>query len=249
MALSDTVQILHFLQEGEIDQVGLVPWGSNYTFLVRVCHDREELEAIYKPRKGERPLWDFPRGTLCNRERAAFLVGESLGWNIIPPTVLREGPHGFGSVQYFVAHDPDQHYFSLEGDFDEQLQRIALFDSLANNADRKGGHVLLGKNAHLWSIDHGICFHAEPKLRSVIWDFASQPIPADLLTGLEALGAALNQVSVAGDERKRGSLLEELSTLLTRQEVSALRNRARRLLDTGVFPQPGPGRHYPWPPV
>ena len=249
MALLDTELILDFLQAGEVDQVGLVPWGSNYTFLVTVCRDQEELEAIYKPRKGERPLWDFPRGTLCNRERAAFLVSEMLGWNMVPPTVLREGPHGFGSLQQFVAHDPDQHYFSLEGDFAEQLQRFALFDSLANNADRKGGHVLLGENAHLWSIDHGICFHAEHKLRSVIWDFAGQPIPVAHLTALERLQTALDADSLPGEQSDSGDLAQELSQLLTRRENSALLSRVRRLLASGVFPQPGPGRQYPWPPV
>lgn len=246
MSIPDIEHILDLLQHGELNLAGLVPWGSNYTFLVNVCRPLEEvealkeIEAIYKPRNGERPLWDFPRGTLCQRERVAFLVSEALGWHLVPPTVLRDGPHGLGSVQYFVEHDPDEHYFTFAGQYSDQLQRVALFDILINNADRKGSHILLDNDGRLWSIDHGICFHTEHKLRSVIWDFAGQPIPADLTADLQRF-----------DEKLEGNdaSLAEIHTLLSAQEVKALRRRLTRLLASQAFPHPGPGRHYPWPPV
>lgn len=234
-------RILDTLLNGEMGQVGLVPWGSNYTFLVKICLGPDEIEAIYKPRKGERPLWDFPQGTLSHRERAAFLVSEALGWEIVPPTVLRDGIHGYGSVQYFVEHDPDIHYFSLTGGYTEQLQQITLFDCLINNADRKGGHILLDKNGKLWSIDHGICFHSDHKLRTVVWDFAGKPIPANRLDDLKRL-----QDMLAGEPHGQ---LQELTSLLSKREITALEHRAGRLVSSALFPVPGPGRHYPWPPV
>lgn len=234
-------QILDILSTGEMDMVGLLPWGSNYTFLVNICQTSEEMSAIYKPRKGERPLWDFPRGTLCQRERAAYLVSDTLGWHIVPPTVLRDGPHGLGAVQFFVDHDPDSHYFNLDRPFAAALQRFALFDVLVNNADRKGGHVLLDNNGRLWSIDHGICFHVEYKLRSVIWDFAGEPIPADLLADLATLSNRLQDGA--------HPFAVEMAELLSGRELRALRRRTERLIEQERFPQPGPGRHYPWPPV
>lgn len=234
-------RILSALHNGQMDQVGLVPWGSNYTFLVKICWELEEIEAIYKPQKGERPLWDFPRGTLCYRERAAYLISDALTWEIIPPTILRDGVHGYGSVQYFVDHDPDTHYFSLVGDHSDQLQRIALFDCLVNNADRKGGHILLDESGKLWSIDHGICFHVENKLRTVIWDFAGESIPSYLHGDLTLLQGQLAE--------ETGSPLQELGSLLSKREIAALKSRLGRLVKAGRFPTPGPGRHYPWPPV
>src|SRR5690606_134611 len=130
MAELTTAETLQLLQEGTLEVEGLISWGSNYTFLARVCHDVQEIHAIYKPRKGERPLWDFAPGTLCQRERAAFLISEALGWQLVPPTVLRDGPHGWGSVQKYIDHDPEEHYFSFQGEYPEQLQRIVLFDML-----------------------------------------------------------------------------------------------------------------------
>ncbi|MCZ2115589.1 MAG: hypothetical protein LC131_17430, partial [Anaerolineae bacterium] len=138
-------EIIRILQDGRVEIEGMLPWSSNYAFLVRVCDDAGEIEAVYKPQRGERPLWDFPEGTLCYREQAAFIVSEALGWHIVPPTVLREAQHGLGTIQLFIDHDPTQHYFTIEGrdDYRPQLQRIALLDSLINNADRKAGHVLI----------------------------------------------------------------------------------------------------------
>lgn len=238
-----TAEILELLEDGSLETEGLISWGSNYTFLARVCHTKRELNAIYKPRKGERPLWDFAPGTLCLRERAAFLVSEGLEWGLVPPTVLRDGPHGWGSVQRFVEHNPDEHYFTIQGEepYASQLQQIVLFDLLVNNADRKGGHVLVDDARRLWSIDHGICFHSEYKLRSVIWEFAGEPIPERFLHDLERFGEGL------ADEED--GFATQVSALLNDREMEALRQRVKRLLGQERFPHPGPGRHYPWPPV
>lgn len=232
---------LDIMRQGILELEGLISWGSNYTFLGRVCQGEHEVDVIYKPRRGERPLWDFTPGTLCLRERAAYLVSEALGWCVVPPTILREGPHGWGSVQRFVDHDPDQHYFTFEGQYEDQLQRIVLFDLVVNNADRKGGHVLLDEDKHLWSIDHGICFHTDYKLRSVIWDFASQPIPSDLVDDLSKLNEALQDPA--------SDIAIALAELLHPRELDAMSQRLKKLLREKNFPRPGPGRHYPWPPV
>ena len=232
-------EALKLLTQGAItDLYGLLPWGSNHTFLISVCSDTLEGYAIYKPRIGERPLWDFPEGTLCLRERSAYLLSELLDWHIVPPTVLREGPQGFGSVQWYVPHDPENNYFTFGQSLFDQLRRIALFDHIINNADRKGGHCLLDKRGKLWAIDHGVSFHAQAKIRTVIWDFAGEPIPTPLYGGLSSLHESLNS-----DE---ASMFTEL---LTRYEIEALLRRTRKLEYTGVYPKPGPGRSYPWPPV
>lgn len=244
-----TAEILHLLQNGDIDLEGLLPWSSNYTFLARVHQDDAETLAVYKPRQGERPLWDFTQGTLCQRERAAYLVSEVIGWGVVPTTVMREGPHGVGSLQLFIEHDPECHYFTFEGEtaFRTQLQQIALLDIVINNADRKGGHILLqesenGTNeARLWAIDHGVCFHSQYKLRTVVWEFAGTPIPDELRADLEGL---------------RSKLLSESSTnaidlkkQLDESELVALLKRVDQLTKHGLFLEPGPSRHYPWPPV
>lgn len=249
-----TADILQFLQTGTFKLEGLLPWSSNYTFLVQICGDwgegqQTELEAVYKPRRGERPLWDFSQGTLCQREKAAFLISESLGWQLVPPTVLREGPHGLGSVQQFIPHDPERHYLTFEGEaaYRPQLQRIALFDILINNADRKSGHVLLQEQAEasitprLWTIDHGVCFHTDYKLRTVIWEFAGQPIPQELQQDLASFQARLSN--------KESNLRLQVAELLTQREILALQKRIHHLLSQGIFSPPGPGRHYPWPPI
>lgn len=233
--------VITLLESGEIDLEGRVTWGSNYTLLGKVCVDDQIINAIYKPRRGERPLWDFPSGTLCGRERAAYLISKALNWQIVPPTVLRDGPMGFGSVQLFIDHDPNIHYFNFQGDpkHDRALQKIVLFDLIVNNADRKAGHVLVDDNEKLWTIDHGLCFHEEHKLRTVIWDFSATAIEADDLTALASLGEQL----------KEAALREELSQLLNEAELAAVTRRIDRLVQSATFPEPGPGRHYPWPPV
>lgn len=249
-----TAEILRILQDGNMEIEGLLPWSSNYTFLVHVCENNRlvpplELVAVYKPRRGERPLWDFSAGTLCHRERAAFLISHALTWDIVPPTVLRDGDHGLGSVQFFIDHNPERHYFTIEGNqtYRSQLQRMVLFDILINNADRKSGHVLLQQAtdnqtpARLWGIDHGICFHSDPKMRTVIWEFVGQPIPAEMLSDLIQLNRKL--------ETGQDTLLSQLTSLLLPEEITALRKRLHRLMKQGAFPGPGAGRQYPWPPI
>lgn len=244
-----TAETLHLLQYGEIELEGLLPWSSNYTFLARVHRDDVETLAVYKPRQGERPLWDFTQGTLCQRERAAFLVSEAVGWGIVPTTVMREGPHGMGSLQEFIEHDPECHYFTFEGepDFRAQLQQIALLDIVINNADRKGGHILLQESenhaskARLWAIDHGVCFHSQYKLRTVVWEFAGTPIPEGLLADLRKLREVLNSDT--------SIYATDLKEQLDGSELVALQKRIDQLVDYGLFLEPGPSRHYPWPPV
>ncbi len=248
-------EILNILQSGQMEIEGLLPWSSNYAFLVQVCDRERELRAVYKPSRGERPLWDFPTGTLSSREYAAFLFSDYLGWDLVPPTVMRDGEHGPGSVQLFIEHDPDQHYFSLEGEpaFRSPLQKMVLLDVMINNADRKGGHVIIEENrggeavpglegyGWLWGIDHGICFHHEYKLRTVIWEFAGMTIPIELLFDLGRLQEEL--------AKRDGMLRGQLAKLLSRIELAACSKRMEILIDQGIFPQPAPGRHYPWPPV
>jgi hypothetical protein len=230
------------LAQGEIVRVrGTMLWGSNYAAVVMVRAPDMQTLAVYKPQRGERPLWDFPDGTLCYREVVSYLVSKSLGWYLVPPTVLRNGPNGLGSLQYFIEHDPDVNYFSLDDRFVVQLKQFAIFDYLANNTDRKGGHVLLDAHGKLWGIDHGLTFHAIPKLRTVIWEFAGQPIDADLLRAVQRLCEQLE----TGDSELRC----KIDTLLSSSEVNALRRRAKHLLEAKRFPKPGPGPNHPWPPI
>lgn len=244
MAVAD---ILQLLQYGTLEVEGLLPWSSNYTFLVKICGEDEEIEAVYKPQRGERPLWDFPQGTLYLREQAAFLTSQALGWDLIPATIVRDGPHGPGSIQQFIDHDPEKHYFTIEGQpqYATQLQKIVLLDIIINNADRKGGHVLLQERENLptrlWAIDHGVCFNVDHKLRSVIWEFSGDPIPPDQMAALKAFQEKL---AINTD-----LLRTQLNNLLNTEEVMALLHRLRTLIDQAIFPHPGLGRHYPWPPV
>lgn len=263
-------QTLALLQDGTMEVHGLLPYSSNYTFLatvstvgaervaraqpsdprMRAAGTEDGLEAasadglralvVYKPRKGERPLWDFPRGTLCQREVAAYLVSEALGWHLVPPTILRAGPHGPGMVQLYIDHDPEEHYFTFRDEAASILLVVALFDVVVNNADRKGGHCLRDRDGRIWCIDHGITFHTEPKLRTVIWDFAGQAIPEPLLADLRSLREQL---------RPGKPLAEALAALLNEDERRAVNQRIERLLRSGRFPHPGSSRHVPWPMV
>jgi hypothetical protein len=233
-------RILHLLSDGEIEIEGLIPWSSNATLLVTVRDQELATLAIYKPQAGERPLWDFAYGTLGAREVAAYLVCEALDWGFIPPTVWRRGPHGLGSVQLFIHAREDAHFFTIQEDpaYHDVLQRLAAFDAITNNADRKSGHCLLDHEGRLWAIDNALTFHEEPKLRTVIWDFSGHLLPADVLAALQALLA-----NVA----KGSPLYQALNQLLSGREVAAFRRRVRRLIDVGHFPEPGPGRAVPWP--
>ncbi|HHH83423.1 MAG TPA: SCO1664 family protein [Chloroflexi bacterium] len=231
--------ILTTLTQGSLELIGQVLWGSNYTFLAQVGLGNEAVQAIYKPARGERPLWDFPHGTLAHREVAAFRLSQALGWGLVPPTVLRQdAPEGPGSLQLYIHADPQRHYFSLEEAQKQRLRPVALFDLLINNADRKAGHLLFDANDHLWLIDHGVSFHTEYKLRTVIWDFIGERIPPDLIEDLRRL--------LRTWEEERG-IHRELEGLLSEHEIRALRSRAERLLHLGTYPEPQPGRPYPWP--
>lgn len=238
----DTDAILALLSKGELTLSGLIPWSSNYTFLGTVTAGERSAQVIYKPIRGERPLWDFPRGTLAKRETAAYVVCRALGWDFVPPTVLRRGPHGAGSVQLFMDVDQNAHFFTFRDDpaFRQNLQALCLFDIVTNNADRKGGHCLAASPGRIVAIDQGLCFHVEDKLRTVIWDFAGEPIPADLTAALGHLVAEL-----AGPE---SALVAALTPLLTRGEIARTRQRGEELLDAGHFPFPPEDRRpYPWP--
>lgn len=227
------------LAEGQLHLEGEFVWGSNYTFLVRAVHPAGERMAVYKPSRGERPLWDFPEGTLAAREVAAYEVSRALGWDLVPLTLLRtDAPAGPGSLQQYLDLDFESHYFTFSAEQKERLRPAALFDVLVNNADRKAGHVLFGGDGHLWLIDHGVCFHTEDKLRTVIWDFAGQPIPSELRDDVSNLHHALQ----AG-----APIRQALEPWLAAEEVEALIRRAETVLERATFPHPGPDRPFPWP--
>ncbi|WP_259678317.1 SCO1664 family protein [Arthrobacter oryzae] len=226
---------LTLLTAGSVELVGRILRSSNETFLVQLSHGEDTAQAIYKPVAGERPLSDFEPG-LHRRERAAYLLSESLGWGMVPPTVIREdAPLGVGSLQWFIDCDVREHYFTLaaeDPDTHPDLARMALFDFIANNTDRKSGHVLRGDDGRIWGIDHGLCFSAVFKLRTVIWDFAGEPIPDALLADIAPLA----------DE-----VPAQLAELLDDDEVAALRRRVRRMLQEGTLPVDLTGMRYPWP--
>jgi len=220
---------------GEVEVLGRMPWASNATLLVNVGAAGVEMPAVYKPRRGERPLWDFDLGTLCRREVATFELSDALGWGLVPETVLRDGPVGPGAFQRFVDHDPDDHYFTLLDDHADRFRAFAMFDVLANNADRKSGHCLRRRDdGVILGIDHGLTFHAAWKLRTVIWDFAGEPLVAGLVDDVE-------RVVADGLDRRLGGLL-------TRTEVDAVAARAEQLLAEACLPSPDDGYHsFPWP--
>ena len=257
------------LAEGDLSLRGRILPASNAAFLADAVLDGESVACIYKPVAGERPLWDFPDGTLAGRERAAYLVSDALGWNVVPLTLLREGPHGIGMVQQWQepaepvpgvpdpvdlcprgrvpagflhvldAEDGAGNDVSLVHEDTPAMRRMAVFDVLVNNADRKGGHVLAMADGHRYGVDHGVTFHVENKLRTVLWGWAGQPLGDDLEDGVRRLLAAL---------REPGGLATELHELLTAPEVSVLERRAERLLRVGSLPVPGRGwPSIPWP--
>lgn len=230
------------LTQGEVTRIhNSTLWGSNYAMIVMVRDAELRVMAVYKPQRGERPLWDFPDGTLCYREVAAYYVSKALSWYLVPPTVLRSGPHGLGSLQFFVDHDVQVNYFSLDDRFMNQLQQFAAFDYLVNNTDRKGGHLLLDAHGKLWGIDHGLTFHPLPKLRTVIWEFSGQCIPDELLKDIQKLSEQL------ADEKS--DMRCKLASLINASEIGALRRRVHHLLDSKRYPTPGPGPNHPWPPI
>ncbi|MGH2712234.1 MAG: SCO1664 family protein [Actinomycetota bacterium] len=237
--MSSTAVDLDLLEHGDMRLGGLLPRASNYTFLGEVADGDRSARVVYKPRDGEAPLWDFPDGTLCQREVAAYRVAVELGWPNVPPTVLRDGPHGEGSVQLFVEHDPAQHYFTLREEHAEDLRAVAAFDIVSGNGDRKAGHCLEAADGGLWVVDHGLCFNEEPMLRTVIWEFAGAAVPEPLLEDIRRLEGELRD----------GELREDLEPLLSEPEIDAAADRAAALIRFGRYPNPGPGRSEPWPPV
>ncbi|MGE5618891.1 MAG: SCO1664 family protein [Sphingomonadaceae bacterium] len=225
--------------QGEIQAHELILAGSNYTFALLMAADGPgQFLAVYKPQRGERPLWDFPSGTLHRRERAAYVTSRHLGWPNVPVTVIRDGPFGIGSVQLYVppARQPD--LVDLQRRHRKELAQIALFDLLVNNADRKGGHCLLGADGRVWAIDHGLTFHVEPKLRTVLWEYCGEPFPPELAADLESL---------RDDASRRERLRSELEPELASTEIDALFRRLERLLQTRRFPHLDPTRNIPWP--
>ena len=235
-------RVVELLRQGTLTLAGLLPWSSNYTFLGQVTAGQASVPVVYKPSRGERPLWDFPAGTLAGREVAAYVISAALGWHLAPPTVLRKGPHGRGSVQLFVDVNQDAHFFTFRDDpvYRRSLQALALFDVIANNADRKGGHCLAAADGGVVAIDQGLCFHVEPKLRTVIWDFAGDPIPPDLAADLRLLAADLTAADSV--------TMTQLAALLAPAEIAALQTRLAALLAQGCFPDPPEDRRpYPWP--
>ena len=235
-----TQQSLEILANGEIELKGQFVWGSNYTFLVTIQHSELPLQAVYKPVKGERQLWDFPPETLAPREKAAFLISEALGWHFVPATIIRnDGPYGAGMLQVFIPHNPEKTYFSLTDTEKQGLKATAVFDLILNNADRKGSHLLFDRTGKLWVIDHGICFHEEAKLRTVVWDFVGQRIPETILDDVKELSGLL---------KEKSDLQNELRELLTAEEVEALAARIENLLKDPIFPYPPENvRPFPYP--
>ncbi|MCC6225438.1 MAG: SCO1664 family protein [Microthrixaceae bacterium] len=231
---ADDESTLELLGHGHMDVLGHMPYSSNATFLVTVDDGSNHTQAIYKPEAGERPLWDFPPG-LWRREVGAYQLAVALGWSVVPPTVVRrDAPRGVGSVQYFVPAHYSEHYFTLRDQPTHRrtLEQICLLDIVANNTDRKGGHCLLGRDERVWAIDNGLSFHSEFKLRTVIWDFAGEAIPDDLLEDLR-------RVAVEAPA--------ELAELLDPSESAAVLERARALVEHGRFPTDPTGRLHPWP--
>ncbi len=232
----DDEDALRLLAEAEITATELVPWGSNYTFAVAL--EREGVQghlAIYKPMAGERPLHDFQHGTLHNRERASYLLSRALGWGIVPPTVVRDGPHGVGSVQIYVPSQPDvMEDAEYWGQRTIEIERLVLFDHLANNADRKITHCLLTPSGKVIGIDHGLTFNQYPKLRTVLWQFVGRRISDELLADLETLAGELD------------ATLPEFPKLLSAEEWAALRSRLQGLLASRRYPLLDPHRNIPY---
>jgi uncharacterized repeat protein (TIGR03843 family) len=231
------MESLHVLAEALIEIKGRMPWSSNATFLCDLTlEDSSEVvaQAIYKPHRGERPLWDFPSG-LYQREVAAYRLSAALGWGGVPPTVVRDGPFGVGSLQLFMPANFEEHYFTIHEkreDLHDQLRAICAFDVIANNTDRKSGHCLLGLDDTVWAIDHGVCFSEDFKLRTVIWEFGTEPLPETIRPGIIAIAELVP---------------DDLAALLSPVEIAALQRRARDLADAGTFPTDPSGRRYPWP--
>ena len=237
--LTESLEVIEVLTRGEMGECHLVPSGSNYTFFTTISYDSSSTyRAVYKPRRGEVPLWDFPDGTLYIREYAAYLLCEALGWGFVPPTVIREGWYGIGSVQLFVETDSRHNYFTLRKACLEECLRICTFDIIANNADRKASHCILDVEGLVWAIDHGVTFHSETKLRTVIWDFIGDPLPKSIIADLNHLQKQFGAV---------GGLGEQLQLLISPPEVESCLDRLNYLLEHPSYPAPSSQFPVPWP--
>jgi hypothetical protein len=239
----DHALVKDIMNSGNITVHGQFLRGSNYTFLARVEKENKRVEAVYKPARGEQPLWDFPERSLGKREAAAYEVSRYLGWDLVPPTVYRakSAPLGPGSLQVFFRHDPLIHFFSLSEEDRRKMLPVCVFDCLVNNADRKGGHILQDEDGHLWCIDQGLCFHTEDKLRTVIWDFAGEEIPGVLLEDVQRMGTGLT---------RGGDLARSLKSLLEPAEIGALRLRCTAMIQHPFLPVYDHSRRMvPYPPL
>jgi len=227
---------LAILREAEITAAKLVPWGSNYTFAVGLERDGEGgYLGIYKPQAGERPLWDFPTGTLYLREYASFLLSDWLGWDFVPPTVVRDGPHGVGSLQLYVEPTADEiDEASFWGRRILPIERMVMFDHIANNADRKIGHCLVDTRDRIWGIDHGLTFNTDFKLRTVLWQFSGESISPAVLDDVRRLLCGTPDI------------ITQLEEVLTPFEVAALLRRTRALVESGTYPQLDPHYNVPY---
>ena len=232
-------EIENRLANWSINGIGLHPGGSNYVFVVRLAEDDEEIFGIYKPAAGERPLRDFPYGTLHNREWAAYILADALGWPAVPPTVVRDGPHGVGSVQLFIDADFTKHYFNLRDERLDDYIPVAMFDVLINNADRKGGACLLDGDDHIWAVDHGLTFNPMARRRTVMFEFNGTPYPEELLKSVENL---MRTIDDAGSD-----LRDKLSGALDEPEIDSLIRRGREMIESRTFPHLDPDWNVPWP--
>lgn len=231
-------EILAALKYGDLKVTGRLVDASNATLFGEITVGENSFNCIYKPVTGERPLWDFPDGTLANREYAAYLISEAMQLNCVPPTILREGPFGFGMVQLWIDIDEEIDLAELYRKDLDALRRLALFDVVINNTDRKIGHLLPIANGHIYGCDHGVTFHSEDKLRTVLWQWEQLPLHQSEIELLEILEAKLNG--------ETGELIEQL---ITKAELAALKLRISRLLASKVFPSPSPDwPAVPWPP-
>jgi Phosphatidylinositol 3- and 4-kinase len=232
-------EVTTILTRSTILSIQLVPLGSNYTFLANLCDEEtgKNYASIYKPMRGEAPLWDFPSGTLYKREYGAYRVARAWGWHFIPPVVMREGPHGIGTVQLFVDVDESTQYYQFRDKYTTELQRIAVFDMITNNADRKAGHCLLGLDTRIWGIDHGLCFHHVPKMRTVIWDYSGEPLADHIVDDL---------LEFATDSTRLNNLRGELDEILERREVEIFFRRLEQILEQPYFPSMSSRRQVPW---
>lgn len=230
--------VLRILTDGELAVEGRLVDASNATLYCAICLGGVELRCVYKPVRGERPLWDFPDGTLAGREVAAYLVSEATGWDLIPPTVLRDGPFGLGMCQLWLDVDITVDPLALVKSEHPDLRRLVVLDAVINNADRKGSHLLPLPDGRVFGVDHGVCFAVEDKLRTVLWQWRGQPLDEEALDTLDRVGSALS-----------GSLGADLGGLLTGAEVRRTAARVRRLRSRGHYPLPQPDwPALPWPP-